>query len=213
MLHCIRYEAEGCVQASDEARKSANIELLLDCAQNAARMGHEADQCAIIDMLLDLGITPNFTFMYWVAKSCRLDTLVRCAAICVNNSVQNLPDGGPVLNDVVSHALEFKIAGNFLHLIETSKAQIPVCLPSINGFVNVAQPDGCVYQDVNSGESDRGELRDRVRGAILKCWADAGSIPDAVTECKRLQAISEEYNPGSGGRYDIAIEMLESYKI
>mmetsp|Transcript_2443 Transcript_2443/g.4448 ORF Transcript_2443/g.4448 Transcript_2443/m.4448 type:complete len:303 (+) Transcript_2443:87-995(+) len=211
----------GCISESFPAEDCAppNTELLLDCAQNAARMGHRDEQTAVIDMLLDLGIMPDFTFMYWVTKCCCLPTLKRCAAICKEHNLQRSPvtgegggggGGGSLLSSVAPFALQSQLAENFLHLMEECDAQLPIFLPSMNGFISVFQQDSEVYPDVNSGEGESGELLERVRIAVWKAWMAAGSIDDAVTESRRLQHIAEEHSPGEGARYEAAIHLLLS---
>ena len=206
-LHYVRYTRD-CLSGGLAATypTSANTELLLDCAQNAARMGHRDEQAAVIDMLLDLGMLPDFTFMYWVTKCCCVPTLRRCAALCKKHNLQRsytddtgtrtctitVEGGGggeggaeaggrSLLSSVAPFALESKLAGNFLHLMEECDAQLPVFLPSMNGFISIFQQDSAVYPDVNSGEGDTGELLRRVRTAVWRAWTAAGTIDHQLT--------------------------------
>lgn len=148
MCYCIiiytafRY-TRGCISGSLAATDSANTELLLDCAQNAARMGHREEQAAVVDMLLDLGLKPDFTLMYWVTKSCCVPTLKRCAAICQEHDLRRShaageegdDSGGSLLSSVAPFALQSNLAGNFLHLMEECDAQLPIFLPSMNEWI------------------------------------------------------------------------------
>lgn len=208
---------QGCISESLGAKDSANIELLLDCAQNAARMGHREEQAAVIDLLLDLGLHPDFTFMHWVTKGCCLPTLKRCTAICKEHDLRRSPvtcegdDGGwSLVSSVAPFALESQLAENFLHLMEECDAQLPIFLPSMKGFLSVFQQDSCVYPNVNSDDKDSGELLKRVRNAVWKAWSTAGCIDEAVIECRRLQQIAEDSRPGEGARHEAAIQLLLS---
>lgn len=164
-------------------------------------MGHLQDQCDIIGMLLDLGVIPNFQVMYWVGISSNLPILKRCAALCLS-----LPSEGPeessLLETVIPHVLQRKMAGNFLHLVNECGVHLPVCLTSVQGFVALVQPTSCVYVDGNDGEGVSGELLESVREAVLRAWSEKGGmeIGEALEECQRLSDIATEHHALDSGK-------------
>ena len=189
-----RYEESGCVKENSEA----DIALLLDCTQNAARMGHRDGQASVIDMMLDFGLIPDFQVMYWVAIACSVPTFRRCASL--------VKDDLSLLSSILPHALERGMGGNFMHLADEYDVSLPVFITSAKGFKTVSQEGATMYYHPDE-VGDTGELVDRVRGAVLRIWTKMGVLDDAIRECKRMKE-----GASFEAEWDVAIHVLETHK-
>jgi hypothetical protein len=70
---------DGC--CASNSNDDPNEALLLDCCQNAARMGHVTENEQVLFMLLDLGIVPDFTMLYHATLNCSCAVLRRCLSV------------------------------------------------------------------------------------------------------------------------------------
>lgn len=164
------YVGNGCLELD-----SADVPLLLNCAQNAARMGHLPGQIEALELVLELGLIPDKTLMYHLAISCPPAILRVAAAAAPPESLDGL----------AAHSLQRGMGRNFLVLVKEFHCRLGVWCTSVQAF---AQKDQTTWEDPNTEGGQALALE--VRKAALDVWAEAGETADVIEECLRLKAIS-----------------------
>jgi hypothetical protein len=166
------YVENGCLDLD-----SADVPLLLDCAQNAARMGHLPGQIEALNLVLELGLIPDKTLMYHLAISCPPAILRVAAAAAPPESLDGL----------AAHSLQHGMGRNFLLLVKEFHCSLGVWCTSAQAFARKGQT---MWEDPNTEGGQALALE--VRNAALGVWEKAGETADMIEECLRLKAISPD---------------------
>jgi len=186
---------------------AANRELLLLCGRKAAQGGSDA----LVGLLLDVGVVPDFWMMHHVARRASTPTLRRCAAVCEAH-VASYGEGQydkPQLDTQAAHALREGLLVNFLCLVNEVKSGLPPGFgPAVDGFVGLVErkevrdkrrqdmaPNELAASPSEAGEveeEDDGALIDAALEAVVRLWSDPSDRAAVIDRLRFLTDLNKE---------------------